>query len=437
MKIFDAKTPGVQQNGERYVLTSFPNCSEAIFKASYIVTDDLTCDGKVTALFDLIVLGNVSVQELEVKGRFVCTGKCQIDGELVVQNDIWVDELCADKIDAHDQIVSQQLDARYIKTDGNIVVAKTLAIEECAQSDANVICGETAFGAGKIIAKMVLTGEPLDLDRGEAALSLPNKYDPSTQSVTVSSALAEDILNLSDVKSLKEKLDAFAKKNAYANYLDLLAFLIPDATLQERFSLWKNAISISEESISNGFADFVNIDILIWLTDAVHSGYFNGWTIITGLYEKLKRYFAKIVRCEDPMSGAPQPAKRLSVNDIVIHDSFGRGIVKSENRSCKISEVLFDTGHSARFLLPGALSHFKFVGVCDNEAIAELKGRIECNLDGYGEWLRALDILRCCCDKFDPETHALAFELVFSNLGLKAKFVTDRLNDKEWNINGQ
>lgn len=437
MKIYDSKTPGVHQNGERYILPTFPHCDEAIFKASYIVADDLTCDGKVSALFDLIVFGDVSVQELEVKGRFICTGKCSITGELVVQNDIWVDELCADTIDSHDQIVAQQLDARHVKTDGNIVVAKTLAVEERAQCDANVICGETAFGAGKIIAKMVLTGEPLDLDRGEAALSLPNKYDPAAHSITVPSSLAEDILNLADVKSLKDKLDAFRKKNAYENYLDLLAFIIPDSTLQERFSLWKRAITIAEDSFSNGLKDFTSIDTLIWLTDAVYSGYFNDWSTILNLHENLKRYFSKVVRCEPPSSGAPQPAKRLAVNDIVIHDSFGRGVVKTENTISKISEVLFDTGHSSKFLLPSALSHFKFVGVCDNEALVHLKDSIECNLEGYGEWLQALNILRGHYDKFDSATHALAFELVFANLGLKAKFVTDRLNDKEWIINGQ
>ena len=62
--------------------------------------------------------------------------------------------------------MAQSIDADIVQADGNIIIGKTLAVEEKAQTYQKVICGETAYGAGKIIASTILTSEPLDLDDG-------------------------------------------------------------------------------------------------------------------------------------------------------------------------------------------------------------------------------------------------------------------------------
>ena len=61
----------------------FPNINESddiTFKASYIISGNLSCSGKIAALFDLIVFGDVVAEEVDVKGRFVCMGRCSISG---------------------------------------------------------------------------------------------------------------------------------------------------------------------------------------------------------------------------------------------------------------------------------------------------------------------------------------------------------------------
>lgn len=69
MTTYDDKTKGAIASGRRFILPSFKQCDEATFKASYIVASDIKCDGKITALFDLIVMGTIEASEVDVKGR--------------------------------------------------------------------------------------------------------------------------------------------------------------------------------------------------------------------------------------------------------------------------------------------------------------------------------------------------------------------------------
>ena len=162
MIIYDDKTPNAITSGTQLLISSSHSSEDVTFRASYIVSSDLTCQGKVTALFDLFVFGDVHADEIEVKGRFICMGHCIVTGAIVVQNDIWCEDVQAASITCHDRIVAQSIDVDTIIADGSIIIGKTLAIEQKAQTNQNVICGETAYGAGRIIASSILTAEPLD-----------------------------------------------------------------------------------------------------------------------------------------------------------------------------------------------------------------------------------------------------------------------------------
>jgi hypothetical protein len=98
MTIYDDKSKGVIESGGRFILPVFIPCDEVTFKASYIVTSNVKCNGKITALFDLVALGDMDAAELDVKGRFVCLGNCNISGSMVVQNEIWANDLHATSI---------------------------------------------------------------------------------------------------------------------------------------------------------------------------------------------------------------------------------------------------------------------------------------------------------------------------------------------------
>jgi len=353
MTTYDNRTQGVIESNGSFILTDFAVCEEIIFKASYIVASDLICDGKISALFDLIVFGNLQAEELDVKGRFVCTGKVEVSGTISVQNDIWADNIKAESIEAHDRIVVQNIDTDNITADGSIVVGNILAVEKIAQSSKNILCGETAYGAGRVIANAIITGEALDLDDGEEAVVSPNKYSPSANQGT---------LPVSSIKSFGDMIavgkSEYAPHGNYSGYLELLSSCSCDDNSKVKITRWSTVLGKAEAACLGGLSGYTDISILIWLAEIVDSAYFKEWDTVKSLFETVKDHFSNLIT-QDKMN-------------------------------------------------------------------------VGCVIESYAEWLQALVILNQHGSVLDKITYNTAFELIISNLGLKAKFVSERLNEKGW-----
>ena len=358
MTTYDDKTKGAIAAGRRFILPLFNPCDEATFKASYIVASDIKCDGKITALFDLIVLGTIEASEVDVKGRFVCLGKCDVSGTILVQNEIWANDVRAKSIETNDRIFAQEIDAETITAEGSIVVGKILAVEKIAKSEKNILCGETAYGAGKVAANTIITGEPLDLDDGEEAVISPSIYTPSvthTQSVACS-----DTSEATDLIAYGEK--EYASLGNFRGYLDYLISVTCDDESKDIYSHWRSVLEEAERVCQGGIGAYTNIALLIWLTEITMSSFFKNWDKITDLFDAFEKHFKHLVE---------------------------------------------GSGDS-----------------------------ITCSIENYSDWLEALSILSRLGALIDSNVSHTAFEMVMSNLGLKVKFVSDRLDEKGWKING-
>lgn len=353
MSIFDDKTEGTCETNGQLILPVFKNCDEAVFKASYVVASDIKCNGKITALFDLTVLGNVEASELDVKGRFVCTGKCEIQGTVVVQNDIWVSDIRANSIEVHDQIIAQEIDVGTIKADGNIVVGRILAVEKIAQSGKNILCGETAYGAGKVAASVVITGEPIDLDEGEDAVVSPYLHTSATADLSPEVSV--------NTGNFHNEID-FALSENWSACLDMLVEFADCESEKEKYKLWKKTLSDVDSLVRNGISGCRNVALLIWITEITYSSYFNKWLVIEMLFTSLNRHFVALVKTD--------------------------------------------------------------------------KASIVCSIENYNELLRALDVLSRYGASMDQMVYEVMFELLISNLGLKSKFVNERLKEKGWKAFG-
>ncbi|MCL2301506.1 MAG: hypothetical protein FWC27_15285 [Firmicutes bacterium] len=354
---YDGKTSGCFEVSGQFFLPSFEQCDEAIFKASYTVGSNIVCGGKVTALFNLTVLGDIQAAELDVKGRLICLGVCEVSGSILVHDDIWVNDMRAATIETHDRIVAQDIDVGTLTADNSILVGKTLAVETIAKSEKTILCGETAFGAGKVAARTIITGEPLDLDDGEESVISPNAYRPGASQPAAAAIPGEPI----DLIACGET--EYAPKGNFTGYLDFLSAAALDDETRAKFARWKETLREAEALSRGGLNKYTNIAMLLWLAEIAGSAYFKNWDRIGGLLAVFSGHF----------------------RDLLQRD----------------------------------------------------RSTAECRLGSYAEWLEALSVLSRCGALMDSAAYDAAFELAVSYIGLKAKFVSERLNEKGWVIHAE
>jgi hypothetical protein len=359
MITFDDKTKGIVASGSRFILPHCVEYDEVTFKASYIVVPDIKCTGKITALFDLTILGNVEATEIDVKGRFVCLGECKVTGSIVVQNEIWANDVRANNIESHDRIVAQEIEGDTIIADGSIIVGKILAVEKLAKSEKNILCGETAYGAGRVAANAIITGEPLDLDDGEDAVEFPNKYKPIAFRATPTPNAVKDTHR--DLISLGKS--DYAPNGDFLGYLNVLMNDVFDEDAKVKFLRWHDVVSKAEAVKQTSLSSCTDIALVVWLAEIVWSEYFKKWNAADELFATFE-------------------------------------------------------------------NHFK-------DRISRDRGSVMCSIDCYDSWLESLSVLSRFGELIDKSVYDTAFELIISNLGLKAKFVSERLNEKGWKAHGE
>lgn len=427
IKEYDEKTEGIIRSGKYLIIPEIIVGKDVVFKASCIATSGISCSGKVNALFDLIVFGDIRAQEMEVKGRLVCTGECKVQNTIIVQNDIWAEELFADYIETHDSIVAQNIDAKNINSEGSILIGKTLAIEELASSSRSILCGETAYGAGKVSANVVITGEPLDLDDGVDAVTSPNVYFHTEN--PMSETYIEDFKSLS--KEYKEK-------NDFKGYIDALIESSCDQRKNTRLKKYAQvlaALPAQESVIRNQCRD---VSLLLWMCDIEKSGLFIDWDIVTQWEKCLADLFTRLARNQSPTDGETCACKTdaLKIGDKLIHSSNGSGVVETigkTNTGTIVSVRFAEDGQVKKYLFPASEVHFrKICSPSNNSSTTHYRESIVCEPESYEDWLMLSSLLHEHGKDLAPELSLTIFTLLSSCFGLKAKFVTDRFREKGW-----
>lgn len=292
MTTYDDKTKGIFASGRRFILPHCIDSDDLTFKASYIVGSNIKCKGKITALFDLIVFGDVEASEIDVKGRFVCIGKCKAN-TIIVYDEIWSDEIAAASIETKSRLAAQEIKAKIIVAEGSIIVGRTLDIDSTAESSKAIICGETAFGAGIISAPILFTGEPLDLDNGEDAVITKDavknqKFEESNR------AIDKHIYSSSEANLIHMGEATFKQDNDYCGYLDFAILKAHDDEEREKFKRWKNTL-LEVELNCLSIDNCTNVVLFIWLSELASSDYFRNWPKIDEIFIMFDQHFVNLI----------------------------------------------------------------------------------------------------------------------------------------------
>lgn len=419
MAVYDDKTPGIIKSGNYSMISSVKSRTEAVFKASYIVASGIQVEGKITALFDLIVIGDVVAHDIDVKGKFVCLGNCQVGNSVTVQDNLFVKEIRAKSIEVHDDITAQEIDVDVLRADGNVIVGQTLATEELAYSEQNILCGETAYGAGRISAHAIITGEELDMDDGEDAVVDPSKI------------IFDD--NSDNKKSVNGK--KYAEKNDFESYFEeLFDNCGTDDIKRYTFVRWLRILKRAFEVEKQTDFECYDVGMLLGLTEICFSEYFSGWETIANWQKDFLNKFNKMANGESVSQETKLTVKTLSVGQRLVHSTYGIGsIIDIKKKDKTLVEVLFDSGKKLSFQMEIAL---KFFSRADAPTAEEIINKLYIMPEEFEEWAAYLKILRVYGHVFSPKLAERAMDLLCSKLGVKSKFVLDRIKENGWSDDG-
>lgn len=420
MAVYDDKTSGIIKAGDRdncFIISNVKSRTEAVFKASYIVASSMRISGKITALFDLIVLGDVEADDIEVKGKFICMGDCTVENSIIVQDKMFVKQVKAKNIEVHDQITAQEIDVDVIKADGNIIVGQTLATEELAFSEQNILCGETAYGAGKISANSIITVEELDMDDGVDAVVNPNIIVFEGQNVK------------SGFDFGKKHID----KNDYEAYFSDL-WVDCDDVMQYNIVRWRRALSEVEKIVKGKELECFDLGLLLTLTEINFSSYFKGWDTISQWWNSLFKHFNSIANGEGLGVEKKISMADFTINQRVRHDKYGTGKVTGTRKASgeTMADIMFDGGKIISFKLDIAIKFFSLEKE-SKYTPEELKEKLFIAPIEYGEWLAFLSIMEMYDHMYSPNLNKILNDLLYSKIGLKTKFIEERIKDNGWN----
>lgn len=418
MKTYDDKIIDLLKAKNYCVIAAITEDSDITFKASYVVVSDVNVSGKISAAFDLIVIGNVSAKELEVKGKFICLGDCNIKKSIIVQGEIIASSLIAETITCRDKVTATKIDVDSIMADGNILVENTLAVAKEAVSTLKIICGETAFGSGKITARSILTGESIDLDDGVDAIVNPWSY-PNMPIID------------------KHENDMQIKWQSTNNFRAYIKNIIEQSTTDSigvDFERWMTVLVQTERIFKDKDVGFRDLELLLILTEIANSKFFSGWTIIKEWHSYVLNGFEHFCVGRSLGEGSTTEYEVLKEGQRVEHLTQGRGTVASFKGSTAVVDIDFDNGQKKQYKLDIAKKHIKII-INEAGSPQDIIDSIYIGIENYGDWIKSLNILRCYGKSYSKKLYNLAMDLIFSKFGLKAKFVSDRLKDNGWSEN--
>lgn len=415
MVFYDDKVAGVTNNKGNLSIDAVQANEDITFKASFVVTGDLSCAGKVTGLFDLIVLGNVYAKEIDVKGRFVCLGECVIEDSVVVQYDIYANTMRAESVVGREQIVAGSMDVGTVSSEGNIIVSKVLSVNNRAETQQKILCGETAYGSGAIAAACVLTGEPLDMDDGDEIETPPCKYESKGTAYQQNSA--------------PEK-NPFIQGNDFKEYI--YSCLIPaEESKKATFERYLEVLKKVEMFASTQFTGVKDAALLLSMIELSNSPYFSDWETIRQWTQEFRDYFSELIVEKAFDASKLKPIYDLRVGLHVWHEKYKKGIVENiiMFNGNRFAEVLFEDFGKKKFTALEKSGKFKKI---EDDAVSSTsgKGSVQCDVRSYSEWISAIHTLENNKEFLGKELYVIINELLIDKMGLKGKYIEDRFKPK-------
>lgn len=221
-----------------------------VFNESYIVTGSSLIAPSLYACYDLTIIGNVNVDEIEVSGNLYVIGDIKAKKISCLKTIV-----CSGNIDAKEilgsEIVANDVSCNKISCSGNIIVKTTLDISESLKTENSVIAGEGIIGDGRFSAKNAVALEYFDFSGEVLGKVVELETDATFKQQNENITPEESFSALSE--KLKKRIREELSKNGEIDEDKLVEFVEQLSSIDDDILYdWKN---LTERVIELSYSD--------------------------------------------------------------------------------------------------------------------------------------------------------------------------------------
>lgn len=208
----------IQYDGEtssfagKNIIEAFVGNDTVIFNESYTIVGEETAALKIHSMYDLTIVGNITVEECVVNGSLTILGTAHIKTLNCYNDCICKGDLFADKVYVGGNMITDSVMCDEIVCDGNVAIQTTANVNKVAEIKKTMFACEGIMGAGKFSALNAIANEYFEFDgvcEGkivELEIDYTINDTPITKSEIKNNSVQEDsVENL--LKLISDKVD--------------------------------------------------------------------------------------------------------------------------------------------------------------------------------------------------------------------------------------
>lgn len=204
----------IQYDGEhdgiagKNVIEAFEGNDSVIFNETYTIIGEHTEALKIHAMYDLTIMGDVTVQECVVNGSLTVIGNARIKNLNCANGFICKGDLYSDTIYVGGDMIVDSIVCDELICDGNVAIQTTVNINQNAKIAKTMFACEGIMGAGKFSALNAIANEYFEFDgdyEGKIVeLEMDTTISDAVPVKAASTETTEEIITLANQKLVEE-----------------------------------------------------------------------------------------------------------------------------------------------------------------------------------------------------------------------------------------
>lgn len=149
--------------GNKNITEAIETNNDLLFSETYVVVGTKLKANKVHANYDLIVISDLEVTDIEVNGKLIVNGNLRAE-KIHCLKLICTGKVQADFLQCDEDVVARTVSINTIQVQGSILVMDSFIVDEKCDVNKNILAGEGVSGSGMLRAENAVAGDYFDFD---------------------------------------------------------------------------------------------------------------------------------------------------------------------------------------------------------------------------------------------------------------------------------